>query len=495
MPPTPLLSALWQRVWGWQLTNELLFELTTLAIFMAAGFSLSTLLGVRGLPQALALGLGLSVLWRTLSHTALYLVGLAEYSQAVWLIGSLIAIAAVAVLRFRDRALWLGLGWSALAGFVSALVTRGLGIRGIPHSDSLWIMTLSDLMQRAGDLEIVGGRTAIKRGFAYPLSLSLGPEGSILTGLTPLIYIALVLAIIWAVVSLSPKLELKQWLWILLPLGAVMLTAPIILRAIWYLNGHTLTALGVTLSVTAVVLAVRDGELTRQNLFTIMAGLALISLTRPEGVAFAAVIAAPLISRRWISRWDVRLIAGSALMSFGIWMYVYDGYIPNLIRLYDERFPIAMLLGSFLVGLKIFDWFRFRLVSLAIMGMAALLSFVIARSFEELGSDLLIQFENMFLGAGFWGGFFIAVVISLLLIGIKNQPDSYKLLLTISAMLVLGSLAAKLMDGGLFGDPTLGRLGWTDSLNRMWLHSFGIFIITLIVGYAQRITQTKKEVA
>lgn len=477
------------------MTNELIFEITTLAIFMAAGFSISTLLGIKSLTQAMALGLALSVLWRTLSHTTLYLAGLAEYSQILWLVGSLVAIAAVGILRFRDRAIWLGLGASALAGFISALVTRGLGIRGIPHSDSLWIMTLSDLMQRAGDLEIVGGRTAIKRGFAYPLSLSLGPDGSILTGLTPLIYVALVLAIIWAVVSLAPKLELKQWLWILLPLGLVLLTAPIILRAIWYLNGHTLTALGVTLAVAAVVISVRDSELSRQNLVTVMAGLALISLTRPEGVAFAAVIAAPLISRRWISRWDVRLIAGSALMSFGIWMYVYDGYIPNLIRLYDERFPIAMLVGSFLVGLKIFDWFRFRLVPLAITGMTALLGFVIARSFAELSSDLLIQFKNMFLGAGFWGGFFIAAVVSLLLIGLKNQPESYQLLVTMSVMLVLGSLAAKLMDGGLFGDPTLGREGWTDSLNRMWLHSFGIFVITLIVGYAHRITQTKKEVA
>jgi hypothetical protein len=58
--------------------------------------------------------------------------------------------------------------------------------------------------------------------------------------------------------------------------------------------------------------------------------------------------------------------------------------------------------------------------------------------------------------------------------------------------LVLGSIVAKLLDGGLFGDPTLGRLGWTDSLNRMWLHSFGIFIITLVIGFAQSISQKAK---
>jgi len=353
-------------------------------------------------------------------------------------------------------------------------------------------LTLSDLMQRSGDMEIVGGRTAIKRGFAYPTTLALGPEGSSLTGLTPLIYMALVLAIIWAIVSLSRSLDAKQWAWILGPLALVLITTPILLRAIWYVNGHTLTALGVTLAATAVVLAVRDGTLTRLNLAVIMTGLALISTTRPEGVAFAALIAAPLISKRWISRWDVRWIVFSALGSFGLWMYLYDGYIPNLLRLYDERFPIAMLIGSFLVGLKIFDWFRFRLVPLALIGMTAILGFVFATNFVSLTDDVWAQIQNMFLGQGFWGGFFIAMVLCAAVLGLKKMDSNYRLLALISVLLVLGSIVAKLLDGGLFGDPTLGRLGWTDSLNRMWLHSFGIFIITLVIGFAQSISQKAK---
>ena len=495
MQPTPWLSAVLRSAWGWRLISELVFEAITLSIFMAAGFSLSSLIGIKSLPQRLALGLGLSVLWRTASHTFLHLGGIAQFSQDLWLIGSLAVIILVVILRVQDRSIWLGLSVSVVAGLASALLTRGLGLKGIPHSDSLWIIALSDLMQRAGDLEIIGGRTAIKRGFAYPLSLSLGPEGSFLTGLTPLIYVALVFATIWAVATLSPKLEMKQWLWILLPLGVAVFTAPITLRAIWYVNGHTLTALGVTLAVTAVVISVKDGHLSRPSLFTVMTGLAMISLTRPEGVALAAVIAAPLLSRGWISRRDIRLITGSALISFSIWMYVSDGYIANAVGLPGERFPIAMLLVSFVVGLKLLDWLRFRLVPLAIVGMAGLLGFVITVRFEDLSSDILIQAGNIFLGTGFWGGFFLALVFSLLLIGLNGQPESYRVLVTISAMLVLASFSAKLLDGGLFGEPTLGREGWTDSLNRMWLHSFGIFIITLIVGYAQRITQTKKEVA
>ena len=474
------------------MTNPLLFEIFTLSLLLTSGVSGAFLLGARSALQAIPLGLGLAIMWRVLSHSVVYFLGFGQHSRLVWLIGA-IAVITVAVFRYLQLSgYWLSVGLGLVAAGSAAVLTRGFGLRGIPHSDSLWILTLSDLMQRAGDMEIVGGRTAIKRGFAYPTTLALGPEGSFLTGLTPLIYIALVLAIIWAIISLAPKLDAKQWAWILVPLALVLITTPILLRAIWYVNGHTLTALGVTLATAAVVVAVRDETLTRLNLAVIMIGLALISTTRPEGVAFAALIAAPLISRRWISRWDVRWIVFSALGSFGLWMYLYDGYIPNLLRLYDERFPVAMLIGSFLVGLKLFDWLRFRLVPLALIGMVAILGLVFATNFVSLADDVWAQIQNMFLGQGFWGSFFVAMGISAVLLGFRKMDSNYRLLAVISVLLVLGSIVAKLLDGGLFGDPTLGRLGWTDSLNRMWLHSFGIFIITLVIGFAQSINQKAK---
>jgi hypothetical protein len=474
------------------MTNALGFELVTLVILITSGFSLAILLGAKQLTHAIALGLGLGVMWRVLSHSFLYLINLADYSQTVWLIGSLMAITLALILRFKSNLLWLGIGVSTLIGLAAGVLTRGLGLRGIEHSDSLWILTLSDLMQRSGDLSILGGRTAIKRGFSYPLTLALGQEGSSLTGLTVLIYLALVLAMIWAVIQFAPKLSGLQWLWILVPFGLVLATAPIIFRAIWYVNGHTLTALGVVLSVTAVLIALRDQALSKINLVTVMVGLALISTTRPEGVAFAALIAAPLISTRWLSRLDVRLIVFSSLGSFGLWIYLYDGYLANPLRLYDERFPIAMLLASILVGFRLFDWFRFRLVPLALIGMGSLASLVLVINFANLQDDLWAQFRNLFLGEGFWGGFFIFFLIALLLIGTKNMSSSYRWLLVISLLLVLGSIVAKLLDGGLFGDPTLGRVGWTDSLNRMWLQSFGIFAITVIIGYSEALTKKAK---
>ena len=473
---------------------EFLFELAVMALLMASGISAGYLLGLRGLvliPAAVALAAAI----RVVSYSFLELTGLAEAGFLVWVSLSVLLLLAALIRHFgaKDYLLWLGVG--SVAALVSVSVTRGLGLRGIPHSDSLWILSLSDLIQRAGDLEIVGGRTAIKRGFSFPLLLSLGPEGEILSGLIVLIFVALVFAALWAVRELAPTLTRRQWVWILVPVGILLLSAPIVGRAVLYLNGHTLTALGVTLAATAVAISVRDQMLSRQNLLLVALGLMLISTTRPEGVAFAAIIAAPLISRRWISRFDVRLIAGSALLSFGLWIYVYDAYIANLLRLYDERFPIAMLLATFLVGLKIFDFLRFRLVPLAAIGMGLLFGFVLFTNLDSLQADLMAQFENMFLGAGFWGSFFIGLIPTLIAIGRKGLSVQYQTLLTTSILMFVGSFVAKLMDGGLVGDPTLGRVGWTDSLNRMWLHVFAIFLVTAIVGLAERIKQLERITA
>jgi hypothetical protein len=472
----------------------LLFELSVLGLLMASGISAGYLLGLRGIvlmPGAVALAAAI----RVVSYSFLEIAGLAQAGFIVWVSLSVLVLLAAVVRHYGGKELWLWLGIGSLVALVSTSVTRGLGLRGIPHSDSLWILSLSDLIQRAGDLEIVGGRTAIKRGFSFPLLLSLGPEGEILSGLIVLIFISLVFAAIWAVRALAPQLTRRQWVWILVPVGILLLSAPIVGRALLYVNGHTLTALGVTLAAVAVAISVRDQMLTRQNLLLVALGLMLISTTRPEGVAFAAIIAAPLLSQRWLKRLDVRLIVGSALLSFGLWVYVYDAYIADLIRLYDERFPIAMVLATLLVGLKIFDFLRFRLVPLAGLGMGLLLGLVVLTNLDSLQDDLVAQFENMFLGAGFWGSFFIGLIPTLIAIGRKGMSTQYRTLLTISVLMFVGSFVAKLMDGGLVGDPTLGRVGWTDSLNRMWLHVFAIFLITAIVGLAERIKALERITA
>jgi len=76
-------------------------------------------------------------------------------------------------------------------------------------------------------------------------------------------------------------------------------------------------------------------------------------------------------------------------------------------------------------------------------------------------------------------------VILLGLRKLKQMSPEHRTLLWISGALVLGSLIVKMLDGGQFGHPTLGRTGWSDSLNRMWLQSFAIFLVAALVGLVQ----------
>jgi hypothetical protein len=64
----------------------------------------------------------------------------------------------------------------------------------------------------------------------------------------------------------------------------------------------------------------------------------------------------------------------------------------------------------------------------------------------------------------------------------------YGTLLRIAGALAVASFLAKMVDGGQFGAPTLGRVGWDDSLNRMWIHFLGIFFVLAVVGVAGLLT-------
>jgi hypothetical protein len=42
-----------------------------------------------------------------------------------------------------------------------------------------------------------------------------------------------------------------------------------------------------------------------------------------------------------------------------------------------------------------------------------------------------------------------------------------------------------MLDSGQFGSPTLGRPGWSDSLNRMWIHIMALIFVSTAVALIQ----------
>jgi hypothetical protein len=446
------------------------------------------LLGARNTWLAIPVGVVIAVFIRNLSFATLNLFGLRQFASVTFFV---ILAAVVLVAAWRARiGLWRPIALSLGFTVAAVLSTRWLGFMGVSHGDSLWILSFSHLIENNGSMEILNGHTSIKRGFAYPLLLALGPTSQYLSGLTPYLFAALACAVIWLVTTLLANHEWRQIVLVGALLALATFTAVMPLRAIYYVNGHTLAAIGMVLATGVTVLAVRDAALNTTSLIVAALGIFTVSSARPEGIALAALIALPLIASRFISRWQIITLISSATVSLGVWLATYHSYIINSTGLPWPVFNAILVGLGCLPALKWFDWLRHKLVPIGLVAMPAVLVFAQVRYASDLAKGNRSIFANLILGEGYWGWGLVLVWAIIAIFSAQrwsNLRSEHRTLVAITASLILGSLIAKLLDGGQFGHPTLGRVGWSDSLNRMWLQSFGIFVVTAVVAVVQTI--------
>ena len=461
----------------------MLTEYAVLLLISIGGIAISWQLGIRNLWLSVPAGLMIAVVLRDVLFSTMNM-----FNQR-WISGfaffGILALGLVVSAWQANRGLYkniiLGTGISLLA----TTSTRVIGLQGTPHPDSLWILSLTRLFDLNGNIGFLDGHTAIKRGFSYPLLLSLGPSGQYLSGITPYIYGALGCLVIWLVRQLTVEASRKRVIWISGLLLAATYSTVMPLRAIFYINGHTLTAVGLLAAAGVTTIAVREFELTREHLLIACLGVFTASTSRIEGIALAAIVVLPLISQRWLRRSAVLWIIGSGTLGLSIWLSTYHSYIIHATHLPWPAFMVLFVAGGCIPALKIFDWLRFRIVPVALIGLTLVFiaAEVVFHSALRKGNNALAA--NLFFGSGRWGVFFVAIVLGFALGNWKKMSAEHKTLLLISAGLIVGSLVTKLLDGGQFGHPTLGRTGWSDSLNRMWLQSFAIFLVTVLVGLVQ----------
>ena len=472
----------------------MLTELLVLALIAVGGVSGAWLLGARNTWLAIPVGVALVVVVRNLSFSALNLVGMRQFASVSFFV-ILAAIALLAAWRARVG-LWRPISLAVSFAVLSVLTTRWLGFLGTSHGDSLWILSFSHLIENNGSMEILNGHTSIKRGFTYPLLLALGPNQQFLSGLTPYLFAALASAAIWLTTTLLAKYDWRQ---VGLIAGLVLVatfSSVMPLRSIYYINGHTLAGIGMLLAAGVTVLAIRDGVFTLQNTIIACTGIFTVSSSRAEGIAMAALIVLPLIASRFISRWQIIALISSATVSLGVWLATYHSYIIHSTHLNWVVFDALLVGFGCLPALRWLDWLRHRLVTIGLIAMPLVLVFAEVRYARDLAKGNRSLFANLVLGQGFWGFGLVAVLALIAVFSAQRWSrlsSEHRSLVTITAMLVLGSLIAKMLDGGQFGHPTLGRLGWSDSLNRMWIQSFGIFLVAAVVAMVQTIWPAKTD--
>jgi hypothetical protein len=463
----------------------LINEFFVLTLIAAASISIGWLLGLRSFWLALPVGLAAVMATRLLTYTFFHDTGLSILGNPVFfsLLGLSLLWAAWKA-KIGEK-LWVMMAPAVAIALLAVTATRVFGVQGTNHGDSIWIVTLAHLFDINGNLHILNGHTPIKRGFIYPLMLALGAPGEYLSSFTPFIFAALGAAAVWLTLELTKKIDQRR-LWIVGGLLAVTSFSAIMpLRAIFYINGHTTIGLGVLLATAAVVISVRDGMLTRNNLIITCLGVFMIAAGRIEGIVLAAIVVLPLLSQRWILRREIMLIISSATVPVAIWLTTYHSYIIHGTHLNWYVFDAILILGGLLPALRIFDWFRFRSV---FIGVGALLAiFITAQvvfhdSFRQ-GNYALIS--NLLQGRGGWGLLVLLVPLAVLFSQFRKSSSELRSLFTILLGLVLASMLAKMLDSGQFGEPTMGRVGWSDSLNRMWIHIFALILVVTAVSLVE----------
>lgn len=461
----------------------MLYELLVMLAIALGGVSLAMLLGAKNRWLILPFGLAAVICLRMVSYTLTVVFGLQQYSAQLFF-GLVAAVLGFALWRLRAQLVWPAT-ISAAAAAVAWLLGRVLALKPQPHSDSSWILVMTHLFERGGHPELLEDKVPFKRGFDYPLMLALGPSNEYLSAFTPYIFLAILAAIIWAVSELLPKQSALIAIYGS-ALALVTLTATVPIRMLTYINGHTLTALGITLIAVVVVLAQREQKLGRTELAILLVSIATVSTTRPEGILVCVMALLPLLASRYVSRLQLMLLASSATVSLAVWLNLYDSYILQKLELPYWLFDALLIGAGLLPWLKWFDGIRYRLVPIGLGSMALVILAAEVFFFEGMQEGNVALFVNLFLGAGLWGYLFPFLLIIFVVVGYRKRTADYKTLAIISLTLIMSFLIAKMLDGGQSGNPTLGRIGWSDSLNRMWIHLLPVLVITALVGLVER---------
>jgi hypothetical protein len=470
--------------------SPLLFESITLLMIGLSGIGVGLLLHLRD-PLLLA---GLAVLVATGIRvvTGLGAWTLSLHGQATeiwWVTSGLVALvgALVALIGHRREYLQSLTIFAALAG-VSVSLKYALGVGERHHSDSSKILEIAlFIIQPGRDPQL--WELEEKRGLAYPLMLALGPEDRIFSSLTPLIFFSVIILSWWlAKICLKGNVPRAfQWASGLVVLG-FSLTVPIFRVALNYLNSHTLLALALLVMVAALIVAEKEGTFTPATGSMLFLGSIVGATARVEGIIFVALVLASVASHTVVNGAKARLALFASISASGLslswWFYTVGSDVPRQFGLSTWLVALVAVVVGAVVVLPQVDPMRWIFFPLAV-GVVGAVLIQVALSANTPLAPFMSQFNNVVRGYGGWGVAALALMASLVLLGWKSRSNTYRRLATVFIVLIISTLVAKLFDGGGFGGTSFGRDGFYDSVNRMWLHSLGIGLTTMIVGYAE----------
>jgi hypothetical protein len=230
-------------------------------------------------------------------------IGRPDWLFESWFIASLAVVASAALLSWRHWKQALLAALSFGGGSVLALATKYvLDIGERHHSDTSNVLGLAVVAIQGEISDLTPLADSFKRGISYPLMLGLGPDGRILGGFTPLVYLALLGTAVWVAWTLvGNRVSRRAFVFSTAGVAVFSVSVPIFRAAMFYLNGHTLMAYALILLVGGVAIASHQKAFTRLPAALVLLGGTLGVTSRIEGIVLVGLVLLLLLSQRWWS--------------------------------------------------------------------------------------------------------------------------------------------------------------------------------------------------
>ncbi len=474
-----------------------LFEALTTLLIGFSGIGLGVLVGWRHPLLLASMAILVSATIRVVTVFGVWTFGVFSWqTESWWIVSIIVAVfgGVAGIIRARREYLQ-SLGLFAALGTLSLMVKYVFQVGERHHRDSSsTVETALLIFQNELDPTLWGPEE--KRGLAYPLMLALGPDPRMLSVLTPLIFFSL-LAISWWVARgfLRDRIPLRWQVTAGIVVLGFSVTVPIFRVAITYLNSHTLMALALIAMAGAHLVAERDGKVSLPTAAMMVAGSLIGSTARVEGIVFVAVVLALIVSGQSVrtanGRGGVFLAVTVSGTSLSLWLHLIGSSVPDDFGVPLWLVALGTVLAATLVVMPLLD--RIRWVFFPLAGtIIAVFIIRVALAADNPLTPFMGLFNNVVRGYGGWGVAALALAASLVLLGWRAHSTEYRKLAALLVVLIFSALFAKLFDGGGFGGG-FGRDSFYDSANRMWLHTLGVAMSAMVLGFAEFLDTWSKQ--
>jgi hypothetical protein len=307
-----------------------------------------------------------------------------------------------------------------------------------------------------------------------------------LRAITPLLAVATVGMLVWFFLRGAPERLDPGQLAIFAGLGAlVLVTNNRFIFSAFYINGHLLVAvLLLAIAGGGWLLATRDQVPARPLMALQILAIPALVVTRPEATVLAGVALLPmLLSERvsWRHRATAMAVLGTSTMA-------WQGFVWWMHHQRDAEVPITVS-GPFMAGLALLPgiWLLGRrpllrrsawVLWLTEAGTWLVLAAFFVRSPQIMIDSVDATWQNLVLGAGKWGTFpvVLAALVVVAIIVVRSPQLSY-LRFPVTVFLPLAFVEAYLRDEAY-------RVGYGDSLSRMFMHIVPLAVLYIMAAYA-----------